>query len=55
MNRSENSKKSISSDSNRSRKRGHCSEKMPQHVIEDLMGIHGPTYRRVKGGAFKQK
>ncbi|SFG10251.1 hypothetical protein [Sporolactobacillus nakayamae] len=55
MNRSENLKKSISSDSNRSRKRGCRSEKMPQHVIENLMGIHDPTYKRVKGGAFKQK
>ncbi|MET1247641.1 hypothetical protein ABWW58_02495 [Sporolactobacillus sp. STCC-11] len=55
MNRSESRKKSTDSDSDRLRKQKHRSKKMPQHVIENLMGIHGPTYKRVKGGAFKQK
>lgn len=55
MNRSKNSTNSTNYNRNRSRKRGNRSERMLKHEIESLMGIHNPTYKRVKGGAFKQK
>lgn len=47
MNRSENHKKSNGYSGNRSQKQRHHSKKMSRHVIENLMGIHDPTYRRV--------
>ncbi len=35
--------------------RGKCSERLTAWELADLMGTNRPTYRRGKGGAFRQR
>ncbi len=42
----------------KSKKKGKSnpkSEKLTQSDLDELMGINRPTYKRGKGGAYKQK
>lgn len=36
-------------------KKDRTGKPLTEEDIKRLMGVYGPTYKRVKGGAFKQK